>query len=98
MGTCIRYAGSGKEENRNNAYPHKVTLQFRHIVTAAANMKLWQAGFAQPSGLTHCAAENALYIADSESSTIRKMLLHNGTVQALVGGDIDPMVRYFMRL
>lgn len=56
------------------------------------NMELFQAGFAQPSGLTHCESEHALYIADSESSTIRKMLLKNGAVQGLVGGDIDPTV------
>ena len=24
MGTCLRMAGNGQEENRNNSYPHKV--------------------------------------------------------------------------
>jgi len=26
MGTCIRFVGSGREENANNSYPHKVML------------------------------------------------------------------------
>nr|XP_039258687.1 NHL repeat-containing protein 2-like [Styela clava] len=71
MGTCIRYAGNGKEENRNNSYPHK-------------------AGFAQPSGLSLNEECHTLYVADSESSTIRRINLTNGAVQGLVGGDIDP--------
>lgn len=72
MGTCIRYAGNGNEENRNNSYPHK-------------------AGFAQPSGLAVDEDGHLMFVADSESSTIRKINLANGAVQALVGGDIDPM-------
>lgn len=56
------------------------------------DMESLQAGFAQPSGLSYSESEHALYIADSESSTIRKMLLKNGAVQGLVGGDIDPTV------
>ena len=74
-GTCVRVAGSGNEENRNNSYPEK-------------------AAFAQPSGLalsTHPDI-NAVYIADSESSTVRCMSLKDGSVKALVGGERDPMV------
>nr|DBA14834.1 TPA: hypothetical protein GDO54_004112 [Pyxicephalus adspersus] len=72
--TCIRFAGSGNEENRNNSYPHK-------------------AAFAQPSGLTLCPAEpwNCLFIADSESSSIRSVSLKDGAVKHLVGGERDPM-------
>ncbi|KAM5271568.1 NHL repeat-containing protein 2 [Ctenodactylus gundi] len=73
-GTCLRFAGSGNEENRNNAYPHK-------------------AGFSQPSGLSlasegpwHC-----LFVADSESSTVRTVSLKDGAVKHLVGGERDPM-------
>ncbi|KAM9462167.1 NHL repeat-containing protein 2 [Clarias gariepinus] len=73
-GECVRFAGSGNEENRNNAYPHK-------------------AGLAQPSGLT-CAPEepwNCLFIADSESSTIRSLSLSDGAVKHVVGGERDPL-------
>ena len=77
-GTCFRLAGSGAEENRNNSYPAK-------------------AAFAQPSGL--CSAtlqtrsdEYLLFVADSESSSIRQVNLNDGSVKALVGGDKDPMV------
>lgn len=66
--------GSGREENRNNAYPHT-------------------AGFAQPSGLTLCKKTSELYIADSESSSIRKVSLIDGKVSAVVGGKEDPKVR-----
>ncbi|KAM9838074.1 NHL repeat-containing protein 2 [Aulostomus maculatus] len=73
-GTCVRWAGSGNEENRNNAYPHK-------------------AGFAQPSGLATAPQEpwSCLYVADSESSTIRTLALKDGAVKLLVGGERDPL-------
>uniref|UniRef100_UPI0037E8CC58 NHL repeat-containing protein 2 n=1 Tax=Semicossyphus pulcher TaxID=241346 RepID=UPI0037E8CC58 len=73
-GTCVRWAGSGSEENRNNSYPHK-------------------AGFAQPSGLASAPEEpwSCLYVADSESSTIRTLALKDGAVKLLVGGERDPM-------
>ncbi|KAM9716018.1 NHL repeat-containing protein 2 [Menidia menidia] len=73
-GMCVRWAGSGSEENRNNAYPHK-------------------AGFAQPSGLALAPEEswNCLYVADSESSTIRTLALRDGAVKLLVGGERDPL-------
>ncbi|XP_027145140.1 NHL repeat-containing protein 2 isoform X2 [Larimichthys crocea] len=73
-GTCVRWAGSGNEENRNNSYPHK-------------------AGFAQPSGLALAPEEpwSCLYVADSESSTIRTLALKDGAVKVLVGGERDPM-------
>lgn len=74
--TCLRFAGSGNEENRNNSYPHK-------------------AAFAQPSGLTIANDENLkrVYVADSESSSIRSVELSSGAVKSCVGGDRDPMVR-----
>ncbi|XP_069467966.1 NHL repeat-containing protein 2 [Ambystoma mexicanum] len=73
-GTCVRFAGSGNEENRNNSYPHK-------------------AGFAQPSGLSVSSGEpwNCLFVADSESSTVRTVSLKDGAVKHLVGGERDPM-------
>lgn len=75
-GTCLRFAGSGNEENRNNAYPHK-------------------AGFAQPSGLALASEEpwSCLFVADSESSTVRTISLRDGAVKHLVGGERDPMVK-----
>ncbi|CAL9699684.1 unnamed protein product [Knipowitschia caucasica] len=73
-GTCVRWAGSGSEENRNNSYPHK-------------------AGFAQPSGLAVAAHDpwNCLFVADSESSSVRTVALKDGAVQSLVGADRDPL-------
>lgn len=73
--TCVRWAGSGSEENRNNSYPHK-------------------ASFAQPSGLALAPQEpwSCLYVADSESSTIRTLALKDGGVKLLVGGERDPLV------
>ncbi|XP_053407763.1 NHL repeat-containing protein 2-like [Mercenaria mercenaria] len=69
--TCMRFAGCGVEENRNNSYPEK-------------------AGFAQPSGVTLSKKHNCLFIADSESSSIRSIQLKDGSVKNVVGGDIDP--------
>ncbi|KAK7122500.1 hypothetical protein R3I94_019572 [Phoxinus phoxinus] len=73
-GTCVCFAGSGNEENRNNSYPHK-------------------AGLAQPSGLALAPTEpwECLFIADSESSTIRSLSLKDGAVKHVVGGERDPM-------
>ncbi|RUS85841.1 hypothetical protein EGW08_006393 [Elysia chlorotica] len=72
-GTCIRFAGSGLEENRNNAYPEK-------------------ASFAQPSGLALSPkmSRNTLYIADSESSSVRSISLDNCKVSNIAGGERDP--------
>ncbi|XP_078499986.1 NHL repeat-containing protein 2 [Lissotriton helveticus] len=73
-GSCVRFAGSGNEENRNNSYPQK-------------------AGFAQPSGLSLSSEEpwNCLFVADSESSTVRTVSTKDGSVKHLVGGERDPM-------
>lgn len=53
-----------------------------------------RAGFAQPSGLAHGTHSGAsvLFIADAESSSIRKMNLTDGAVKAVVGGARDPLV------
>ncbi|XP_021371936.1 NHL repeat-containing protein 2-like isoform X2 [Mizuhopecten yessoensis] len=72
--TCLRFAGSGSEENRNNSYPAR-------------------AAFAQPSGLavsTHPDV-NSVFVADSESSTVRSVTLKDGAVKGFVGGEKDPM-------
>jgi len=68
-GVCVRVIGSGKEENRNNSYPHK-------------------AGLAQPSGI--CCNEEFIFLADSESSTIRKISRKDGAVKNFCGGERDP--------
>lgn len=77
-GQCMRLVGSGAEENRNNSYPAK-------------------AAFAQPSGIS-CAElpskEYLLFVADSESSSIRQVNLKDGAVKAVVGGDRDPSVNF----
>lgn len=53
-----------------------------------------KAGFAQPSGLALAPQEpwSCLFVADSESSTVRTLALKDGAVKALVGGERDPMV------
>ncbi|KAK5650298.1 hypothetical protein RI129_001327 [Pyrocoelia pectoralis] len=49
------------------------------------------AAFAQPSGLSLCETSCVIYIADSESSSVRKMYLSDGKVSAVVGGDLNPL-------
>jgi len=84
-------AGTGKEENRNNSYNGQ------------------RASFAQPSGLCLTkpssrigsglnGSDPSLYIADSESSSIRRMYLDSlGKFRVLnvAGGSPDPTVSYF---
>lgn len=50
-----------------------------------------QASFAQPSGLCVVRSTEEIFIADSESSSIRKMSLVAGKVSAVVGGANNPM-------
>jgi thiol-disulfide isomerase/thioredoxin len=50
-----------------------------------------QASFAQPSGLCLLKNNKEIFIADSESSSIRKMSLVEGKVSAVVGGANNPM-------
>lgn len=50
------------------------------------------AGFAQPSGITFASLHNSVYIADSESSTVRCLSLTDGKVTSVVGGLLDPQV------
>lgn len=73
--SCLRFSGSGAEENRNNSYPHKT-------------------GFAQPSGLTIACGKplECMFVADSESSSVRSVSITTGGAKALVGADRDPMV------
>ncbi|PFX24189.1 NHL repeat-containing protein 2 [Stylophora pistillata] len=75
-GTCLRFAGSGAEENRNNSYPHK-------------------AAFAQPSGISLAKEKpfRCLFVADSESSSVRTVDVASGATKALVGADRDPTIK-----
>jgi len=84
-------AGTGKEENRNNSYNGQ------------------RASFAQPSGLCLTkpssrigsgsnGSDPSLYIADSESSSVRRMYLDSmGKYRVLnvAGGSPDPTVSCF---
>lgn len=56
------------------------------------------AAFAQPSGLALNAKNRELYIADSESSSIRKLALADGKVTAVAGGDRNPLVMFLFCL
>ncbi|XP_065346474.1 NHL repeat-containing protein 2 isoform X2 [Cloeon dipterum] len=72
QGYCVALAGSGREENRNNSYPHI-------------------AAFAQPSGLALSGKNSdCILVADSESSSVRKILLDDGAVSGVVGGEKNP--------
>lgn len=53
-----------------------------------------KASFAQPSGLAVSPSEalHTMFVADSESSTVRAVSLKDGSVKGLVGGDRDPRV------
>jgi hypothetical protein len=54
------------------------------------------AAFAQPSGVALCGANgDSLLIADSESSSIRKILMDSGAVSGVVGGEKNPAVCLF---
>uniref|UniRef100_A0A182W2H1 Thioredoxin-like fold domain-containing protein n=1 Tax=Anopheles minimus TaxID=112268 RepID=A0A182W2H1_9DIPT len=50
------------------------------------------AAFAQPSGLAINRVAKEVYLADSESSAIRKISLADGKVMAVAGGDRNPLV------
>lgn len=83
-GSLSVFAGSGREENRNSSYPHS-------------------AGFAQPSGLavgqlSGLDACEYLFVADSESSSVRYISLSSGKVCALVGGAKDPLVNILLNI
>ena len=54
------------------------------------------AAFAQPSGLTHGITKDKhfLYVADSESSSIRSLEILSGAVKACVGAERNPRVTY----
>lgn len=52
------------------------------------------AAFAQPSGLALAAETKELFIADSESSSIRKLSLGDGKVLGVAGGDRNPLVSF----
>lgn len=51
------------------------------------------AAFAQPSGLAIDRDNKMVYIADSESSCVRKLSLADGKVLPVVGGDRNPLVK-----
>jgi sugar lactone lactonase YvrE len=55
-------------------------------------MYAFKAGFAQPSGLAFDDEAMHLYVADSESSSIRQICLLEGSVKNVVGASRDPTV------
>ncbi|KAK3911851.1 NHL repeat-containing protein 2 [Frankliniella fusca] len=48
------------------------------------------ASFAQPSGLSYCPSNDELFIADSESSSVRSINMKTGKVSGVVGGSKKP--------
>ncbi|XP_071449478.1 NHL repeat-containing protein 2 [Hetaerina americana] len=50
------------------------------------------AGFAQPSGIT--SSPQSIFVADSESSSIRRVWMSDGRVTAVVGGSVDPQMLF----
>jgi len=51
-----------------------------------------KASFAQPSGLAVAVKQQKMFVADSESSTVRVVSCNDGSVKGLVGGALDPQV------
>lgn len=51
-----------------------------------------KASFAQPSGLALDPEKHILFVADSESSSIRCVDLNSGAVKNICGGAPDPLV------
>ena len=76
-GTCIRFAGNGNEEIRNNSYPHNA---------AFAQPSGLARGHIGPK------AQQCLLVADSESSSVRSVNLPEGAVKGVVGATRDPKV------
>ena len=78
-------------------YPAGSTLRFSGSGEEANRNNSYphKASFAQPSGISLSSDASMLYVADSESSTLRGVALPAGSVKALVGGAIDPLVRHF---
>ena len=76
-------------------YPAGTTLRFSGSGDEANKNNSYphKAAFAQPSGITLGGGGASLYIADSESSTVRCVSVPEGGAKALVGGAIDPTVR-----
>lgn len=91
-GTSLRFCGSGEEANRNNSYPAKAAFAQPSGLSAASggcgslfDPLLYILTQLDP-------LDGVLYVADSESSTIRAVSLANGSVKDMVGGAIDPLV------
>lgn len=55
------------------------------------NLYPHKAAFAQPSGLAVNDSQTLLFVADSESSTVRQVNLESGAVQPVVGGTKNPL-------
>ncbi|XP_022190721.2 NHL repeat-containing protein 2 isoform X1 [Nilaparvata lugens] len=53
------------------------------------NLYPMSAAFAQPSGVVLAAHAQCVFVADSESSTVRRLQLADGRVQAVVGATLD---------
>jgi thiol-disulfide isomerase/thioredoxin len=71
----------------------KMDLDKQEVATFAGSGRearqdgsLLEAGFAQPSGIA--SDGKTLYVADSESNIIRAIVLSDGRVETLVGGDL----------
>lgn len=61
------------------------------------NFYRFKAGFAQPSGIAYSSLiPGHLFVADSESSTIKSIALKGGAVKTIVGGGLDPTVSVFL--
>lgn len=88
----MRMSGSGEEANRNNTFPHKASF----AQPSGLAIDLSKDYIVDYDILVHtctCIAESkTLFVADSESSTIRAVSTINGSVKGLIGGGLDPMV------
>lgn len=82
-------AGNGREENRNNSYPLKAGFSQARKITLDmyAIYRLERVVYPQPSGICYSASRHAIFVADSESSSVRRInLAEKGAVKNVCGG------------
>jgi len=78
----------------NRSYPASTAVVFSGSGEEANRNNSYphKASFAQPSGLSVILKQHKIFVADSESSTIRMVSCTDGSVKAVVGGALDPQV------
>ena len=88
----VRVVGSGEEANKNNSFPYKAALAQPSGLSLKSGNSIFRHKFYMYNVLLFLDG-STLFVADSESSTIRSVAMNQGGgVKGLVGGALDPMV------